>query len=62
MKDVIEISFSINVKASPLAKGVAQPIAKVFEKLIPYAERVTEAATKAYEAAAEKDIRNDNKQ
>lgn len=59
MKDVIEISFTVNVKASPLAKGVAQPLAKVFEKFIPYAERITEAATKAYEAEKEHEARRD---
>ena len=57
MKDLVEISFTVNVKASPLAKGLTNPIAKSIEKLIPYAERILETYTKEAEAETEEKIR-----
>lgn len=49
MKDIIQISFNVKIEASPLAKGLTEPFTKIFEKAIPYLERLAEAGTKAVE-------------
>lgn len=57
MKDVIQISFSVKVEASPLAKGLTEPFAKLLEKSVPLIERVADA-TVAY---FEKEIKEESK-
>jgi hypothetical protein len=49
MKDIIQISFSVKVEASPLAKGLTEPITKIVSKAIPYLERVADAYVKKIE-------------
>ncbi len=49
MKDVFQISFSVKVEASPLAKGIADPFVKVLNSAVPLLERVAEAAVKSFE-------------
>ena len=49
MKDVIQISFSVKVEASPLAKGLTEPFVKLLEKSVPLLERVAEAAVASFE-------------
>lgn len=49
MKDIIQVTFSVKLEASPLAKGLTEPLTKIFEKAIPYLERIAEAGTKAVE-------------
>lgn len=51
MKDIIQVSFNVKIEASPLAKGLTEPFTKIFEKAIPYLERIAEAGTKAVEQA-----------
>ena len=43
MKDLFQISVSVKVEASPLAKGLSEPIVNVINKSIPYFERYVEA-------------------
>jgi len=52
MKDVIQISFSVKVEASPLAKGLTEPFAKLLEKSVPLIERVANAAVASFEKEA----------
>lgn len=49
MKDVFQISFSVKVEASPLAKGLTEPFVKLLEKSVPLLERVAEAAVASFE-------------
>lgn len=49
MKDVFQISFSVKVEASPLAKGLTEPFVKLLEKSVPLIERVAEAAVASFE-------------
>ena len=49
MKDVIQISFSVKVEASPLAKGLTEPFAKLLEKSVPLIERVVDSTVAYYE-------------
>lgn len=49
MKDVFQISFSVKVEASPLAKRIADPFVKVLNSAVPLLERVAEAAVKSFE-------------
>ena len=49
MKDLFEISFSVKVSASPLAKGLTEPVTKILSKSIPYLERIAEAFVKDME-------------
>lgn len=52
MKDVIQISFSVKVEASPLAKGLTEPFVKLLEKSVPLIERVANAAIASFEKEA----------
>ena len=52
MKDVVQISFSVKVEASPLAKGLTEPFVKLLEKSMPLIERVANAAVASFEKEA----------
>lgn len=60
MKDVFQISFSVKVEASPLAKGLTEPFVKLLEKSVPLLERVAEAAVASFEKEA-KEEKTDSK-
>ena len=59
MKDVIQISFSVKVEASPLAKGLTEPFAKLLEKSVPLIERVANAAIASFEKEAQEETEKD---
>lgn len=61
MKDIIQVSFSVKVEASPLAKGLTEPLTKIFNKAIPYLERVVEAYTKSLEREVEGETKSEQK-
>lgn len=49
MKDIVQISFSIKVEASPLAKGLTEPFVKLLEKSVPLIERVADSTVAYFE-------------
>lgn len=53
MKDILQISFSVKVKAAAVAKELVVPLTKVIKKALPYAERIAAAATKDFEKSVE---------
>lgn len=61
MKDIIQVSFNVKVEASPLAKGLTEPLTKIFNKAIPYLERVVEAYTKSLEREVEGEAKSEQK-
>ena len=59
MKDVFQISFSVKVEASPLAKGLTEPFVKLLEKSVPLLERVGEAAVSSFEKETQEETKKD---
>lgn len=49
MKNLFEVAFTVKVSASPLAKGLTEPVTKVLNKAIPFLERIAEAYVKDME-------------
>jgi hypothetical protein len=49
VKEIFEIRFSTKVSASPIAKGLTEPLVKVLEKSVPLLERIAEAYIKQLE-------------
>lgn len=60
MKDVFQISFSVKVEASPLAKGLTEPFVKLLEKSVPLIERVANAAVASFEKEASEEKSDSN--
>ena len=56
MKELFEVEFKVTTKvsASPLAKGVVEPLTIMVQKAIPLLERVAEGVIKSLEKEAEK--------
>lgn len=61
MKDVLQISFSVKVEASPLAKGLTEPFVKLLEKSVPLLERVANAAVASYEKETKEETKEETK-
>ena len=59
MKDVLQISFSVKVEASPLAKGLTDPFVKLLEKSVPLIERVANAAVASFEKETKEETKED---
>ena len=59
MKDIFQISFSVKVEASPLAKGLTGPFVKLLEKAVPLLERVAEAAVASFEKETQDETKKD---
>ncbi len=59
MKDICEVTLThtLTFKASSLAKGVAEPLAKAVDLAIPFLHRITEAVVQSFEAEKEKEVR-----
>lgn len=62
MKDVVQISFSVKVEASPLAKGLTEPFVKLLEKSVPLIERVANAAVASFEKESKGETKKDKKE
>ena len=59
MKDVIQISFSVKVEASPLAKGLTEPFVKLLEKSVPLIERIADSTVAYFEKEMKEETKKD---